>query len=192
MKIFVGAHIISSIIIFGHQILPGMLEYEFLREKHCVFLMWIFGAKLMFFNVPFKSSQCVIWNDKRMKSLSLAKSLFWNRLATFEIALSILFLFEWAFSILRALRKQNIFIMYCRALPSPEGEGSLPEILSGLKGPKRGFGNSFQPAIDAPRYNLTSCVIAPSAKMPPPTPLPPLLIQSSLPAASLHWRGGTN
>nr|CAB3469526.1 unnamed protein product [Digitaria exilis] len=33
------------------------------------------------------------------------------------------------------------------------------------RGPKRGFGNSFQPAIDAPRYNLTSCVIAPSAKM---------------------------
>jgi hypothetical protein len=33
------------------------------------------------------------------------------------------------------------------------------------RGPQRGFGNSFQPAIDAPRYHLMSCVIAPSAKM---------------------------
>eukprot|EP01018_Ginkgo_biloba_P011232 Gb_08860 [translate_table: standard] len=31
--------------------------------------------------------------------------------------------------------------------------------------PMRGVGNSFQPAIDALRCYLTSCVIAPSAKM---------------------------
>ena len=34
-----------------------------------------------------------------------------------------------------------------------------------LGGPGRGFGNSFQPAIDASRETLTNCVIAPSAKM---------------------------
>ena len=51
----------------------------------------------------------------------------------------------------------------CRALPWLEG--ALPEILCGPGGPQRGFGNSFQPAIDAPRYYLMSCVIAPSAKM---------------------------
>ena len=33
------------------------------------------------------------------------------------------------------------------------------------EGPRRGVGNSFQPAIDASREALTNCVIAPSAKM---------------------------
>ena len=58
----------------------------------------------------------------------------------------------------------NIFSYVLWALPWLEG--ALPEILCG-PGPQRGFGNSFQPAIDAPRYYLMSCVIAPSAKMIP-------------------------
>ena len=44
-------------------------------------------------------------------------------------------------------------------------ESAFPEILSGPPGPLRGFGNSFQPAIDASRINLMNCVIAPSAKI---------------------------
>lgn len=45
--------------------------------------------------------------------------------------------------------------------------GVLPEILKGLScpKPKRRSGNSFQPAIDVPRQNLISCVIAPSTKI---------------------------
>ena len=34
-----------------------------------------------------------------------------------------------------------------------------------LQEPRRGVGNSFQPAIDASREALTNCVIAPSAKI---------------------------
>ena len=79
----------------------------------------------------------------------------------------------------------------CRAFPSAEDEGALPEILSGPGGPKRGFGNSFQPAIDAPRYNLTSCVIAPSAKMGLPVASPRHLIPISTSPSSLAQRCGT-
>jgi hypothetical protein len=41
----------------------------------------------------------------------------------------------------------------------------LPEILGRPCGHRRGVGNSFQPAIDASRFHLIICVIAPSAKM---------------------------
>jgi hypothetical protein len=41
----------------------------------------------------------------------------------------------------------------------------LPEILGRPRGHRMGVGNSFQPAIDASRFHLINCVIAPSAKM---------------------------
>jgi hypothetical protein len=41
----------------------------------------------------------------------------------------------------------------------------LAEILGRPCGHRRGVGNSFQPAIDASRFHLINCVIAPSAKM---------------------------
>jgi hypothetical protein len=43
--------------------------------------------------------------------------------------------------------------------------GDLPEILGHSCEHRRGVGNSFQPAIDASRFHLINCVIAPSAKM---------------------------
>ena len=56
------------------------------------------------------------------------------------------------------LRKPTIFFLYfrnynliCRAFPSPKRR-SPSRNSQWPKGPKRGFGNSFQPAIDAPRY----------------------------------------
>jgi hypothetical protein len=46
-----------------------------------------------------------------------------------------------------------------------EPRADLAEILGRPCGHRRGVGNSFQPAIDAPRCHLIDCVIAPSAKM---------------------------
>ena len=90
------------------------------------------------------------------------------------------------------LRKPTIFFLYfrnynliCRAFPSPKRR-SPSRNSQWPRGPKRGFGNSFQPAIDAPRYYLTSCVIAPSAKMVSEGRPPPALIPTSPAHASLR------
>jgi hypothetical protein len=84
----------------------------------------------------------------------------------------------------------NFFASNCRAFPPPKRR-SPSRNSQWPTGPKRGFGNSFQPAIDAPRYDLTSCVIAPSAKMVSSRGLPARLILESLPRAFLASRCGT-
>ncbi|EEF33495.1 conserved hypothetical protein [Ricinus communis] len=50
----------------------------------------------------------------------------------------------------RVLKGKSLLLENCRTLPQREPFQKFSKA-KGKPGPKRGFGNSFQPAIDAPR-----------------------------------------